>query len=429
MRLNILIIAVLLFFLAGCQEERRESKPVQCHGLNMEHLNHLYADIELEDGTQAGIVHIYSEYPDYHYEIEPNEGYTCVDDVARAVVFLCGCDSAVDRENNSVVLDKMMNFILHMQAGNGYFHNFIWNDGSINRTYRTSLARPDWWSWRAFWAMESYALISEDNTAKISDASEKLAERIFSDLMTDERETTEMEGLNVPQWLPWESAADQAGVLMLALNMYYERTNDERAAKMIRQLAEGMLMMQAGGSGKFPYGAFISWNNLWHAYGNIQAFALMKAGSTLGEQEYIDRALVEVDNFYPWLISRDYLSNFSLSKEGNNYQVAQEQKFPQISYGFRPIVFAGIEAYRITGKRRYLNTAKQAASWYAGRNAAEEVMYDPSTGRCFDAVNDIDDINRNSGAESTIEALLALQAMTKAGITLEDLFDSDNEDQ
>ena len=33
---------------------------------------------------KVGIVHIYSEYPDYEFEIEPKEGFTCVDDVARA---------------------------------------------------------------------------------------------------------------------------------------------------------------------------------------------------------------------------------------------------------------------------------------------------------------------------------------------------------
>ena len=36
-------------------------------------------------------------------------------------------------------------------------------------------------------------------------------------------------------------------------------------------------------------------------------------------------------------------------------------------------------------------------------------MYDPATGRCYDGINSPVDINRNSGAESTIEALLALQ--------------------
>jgi hypothetical protein len=35
-------------------------------------------------------------------------------------------------------------------------------------------------------------------------------------------------------------------------------------------------------------------------------------------------------------------------------------------------------------------------------------MYDPATGRCFDGISDSTRINRNSGAESTIEALYTL---------------------
>jgi hypothetical protein len=35
-------------------------------------------------------------------------------------------------------------------------------------------------------------------------------------------------------------------------------------------------------------------------------------------------------------------------------------------------------------------------------------MYDPLTGRCFDGITDSATINRNSGAESTIEALYTL---------------------
>jgi len=35
-------------------------------------------------------------------------------------------------------------------------------------------------------------------------------------------------------------------------------------------------------------------------------------------------------------------------------------------------------------------------------------MYDSATGRCFDGIRGASEINRNSGAESTIEALMAL---------------------
>ena len=34
-------------------------------------------------------------------------------------------------------------------------------------------------------------------------------------------------------------------------------------------------------------------------------------------------------------------------------------------------------------------------------------MYDHETGRCFDGINARNSINKNSGAESTIECLLA----------------------
>jgi hypothetical protein len=44
-------------------------------------------------------------------------------------------------------------------------------------------------------------------------------------------------------------------------------------------------------------------------------------------------------------------------------------------------------------------------------------MYDPQTGRCFDGINDKENINKNSGAESTIEALLTLIEVENNPIT------------
>jgi hypothetical protein len=73
------------------------------------------------------------------------------------------------------------------------------------------------------------------------------------------------------------------------------------------------------------------------------------------------------------------------------------------------VVYACAEAYRITGKERYLELAKQAAGWLAGKNAAGKAMWEPATGRGFDGIINEGKINLNAGAESTIEALLALQ--------------------
>jgi len=412
MPVHLKIFIAFMVFLAGCTENAAEPGII-CGKLNMSHLDHLYAEVNLANGAKAGIIHIYSEYPDYSYTIEPKEGYACVDDVARAAVLFANCPDDSCSNSRSVILDQMMDFLLYMQSDSGYFYNFIWSDGSINKTYRTSLPGPDWWSWRSFWAMEEYAVMSERNARKIEKASKKLAERIFEDLLTAERTTSEVEGVLVPSWLPGKTASDQAGVLILALEKYYQRTHDSLAPILIAQLAEGIMVMQAGDSTHFPYGAFLSWNNIWHAYGNIQAYALLRAGVLLNNAKFIEKALIEVDNFYPWLIENGFLNYFTIKKIEGKYEIIEQEKFPQIAYGIRPVVYACTEAYRITGKEKYLSIAKAAAGWFAGKNPAGKVMWDPATGRGFDGIISNDKINLNSGAESTIEALLALQALER----------------
>lgn len=73
------------------------------------------------------------------------------------------------------------------------------------------------------------------------------------------------------------------------------------------------------------------------------------------------------------------------------------------------MVFAATEAFRLTGQKKYADIAGHLAAWFLGANPTGESIYSVSTGRCYDGIRSADSINRNSGAESTIEALLALQ--------------------
>ena len=54
--------------------------------VNTSHLDHLYELINA-NGSKLGIIHIYSEYPDYKWVGDEDEGISCVDDVARAAIF------------------------------------------------------------------------------------------------------------------------------------------------------------------------------------------------------------------------------------------------------------------------------------------------------------------------------------------------------
>jgi hypothetical protein len=59
--------------------------------------------------------------------------------------------------------------------------------------------------------------------------------------------------------------------------------------------------------------------------------------------------MMEVDNFYPWLLQNGYQCSFSLVNTGGVVQVIGDTAYAQIAYGIEPMVFAAAEAYRETG--------------------------------------------------------------------------------
>ena len=81
------------------------------------------------------------------------------------------------------------------------------------------------------------------------------------------------------------------------------------------------------------------------------------------------------------------------------------------------MVFACLEAYRITQDIRYAEQAGKIACWLFGDNIEKTQMYFLQSGICYDGITDKQAVNRNSGAESTIEALLIMQAIEQNSIS------------
>lgn len=372
------------------------------------HFDHLYAERDL-NGERVGIVHIYSEAPDYRFAIEPREGYSCVDDVARGIVLLAAGNPDAKRRRQ---IEMLTRFVLQMQADNGYFHNFLWGDGRINRDYRTSLAELNWWSLRALWGLEA-ALphLSPATAARARTAADRLVANLKRDLPVTAKGTKTVEGLTVPTWLPLESGADAGSTALLGLLPHWQRTQDSATRALIGRIGDGLVAMQAGDARRFPHGAFLSWENRWHAWGNAQAYALLRAGKVLGRPDFTASALREVDHFYPYLLRTGMRSAFALRRDGQGYKAYDAQRFPQIAYGIAPMVLAATEAHRQTGEPRYRALAQRLGSWFTGSNPARRVMLDPVTGRGYDGIIAPGRINPNAGAESTIEGLFAATAL------------------
>lgn len=387
--------------------------PADTSLVNTNHLDYLTIPVTFPDGTNTAGVYIYADAPDYHLTPASGEGYTCVDDVSRAaLVYLRSSKFSTDTAIQNKAF-KLIGFVLEMQSSNGYFYNFLLSGTQINLVGPTSINNPEWWSWRALQTLtEAEPLIKNRNAslaAKIDVAVNKLVVSIKNDMVNLPKTTKVVSGITVPQWLPAGSGTDQAALLILGLIPYCTNTNDAVMTAYVKKLADGLAMMQQGDATHFPYSCFLSWENTWHAYGNDQAYALLKAGAFLNDAGYTAKGMAEVDNFYPWLLQNGIQSSFVVANNGSGIQLTNEKSFDQIAYGIRPMVFAAIEAYKLTGQDKYADIAGHLSAWFLGNNVANKTMYSLTTGRCYDGISSSTSVNINSGAESTIEALLTME--------------------
>jgi hypothetical protein len=412
-------LVIPVFLLSSCKKQTAGPAPVKKDSalINLGHLNDLYTPLVFPSGTQAAGVFIYSAYPDYHHVEASGEGFTCLDDVSRAALVYFRSDQFA---SDTAIQKKALNlirFILEMQAGDGYFYNFFQTDGTINTTGTTSMAIQNWWSWRALQTLAETSTQVKALDSKLGSgmdlAVNRLIQNIKADLVNLPLTTEVVSGITVPKWLPAGSATDQAATLILGLISYCRSNNDPVIQTFIQKLADGIVMMQEGSAAAFPYSLFLSAQNQWHAYGSDQSYALLLTGEFLNDTSYTSKALAEINNFYPWLIANGYKSGISLSYDSVQFQPILEKDYDQIAYGFRPMVFAAAEAFALTGQNKYADIAGHLAAWFLGSNTASANMYDSTTGLCYDAISSAGNVNLNSGAESTIEALLTMQRVQK----------------
>lgn len=378
--------------------------------VNFNHLAHLTERIFL-NGDSVSIVHVYADFPDYQWvdakESGP-EGIACVDDAARAAVTYLRHYELSGEARSLREAKGLLRFVLAMQTPDGEFYNFIRSDRSINRDGTTSRKSFGWWAARGFWAMSlGYRVFRPVDAAFASRVREGVERSLpqAMKLLTRYGSVDTVHGFRTPRWLLYESAADATGELVLGLLEWHAATGSSRTRRLIDRLARGMVIMQDGDAQGFPYGLHRSWETMWHMWGNSETHVLAEAGRRFGIRHFIRSAEREATCWYSRLLMQGFLKEIDVASP------ASRPAFEQIAYGVRPMTLGLLHLYETTGKREYLVMAGLAASWLFGNNPPGVSMYDPHTGRCFDGIRDSTTVNRNSGAESTIEALLTLMEL------------------
>jgi hypothetical protein len=290
------------------------------------------------------------------------EGVACVDDAARGLILFCDLWERTRLPRFRAWSEGLLDFLLYMQAEDGRFFNFItdWS-GRRNEHGTTSFAGGGFWHARGVYALAKAAPVLNDDRARSGLERGLVHVRAMRDVPADVRA---IHVLTTIELLRGGRSPD--------LRADLERWCDEIAS--------------------FRHGDVLFDDHdavLPHLWGHQQEGALALAGACLERPDVVEVA------------RRSALAYLApLIESGFDQPMVQP-------YGVASAVFSVEQLALVTGDPLFTELAVNARAWFDGRNPARRPVYDRTSGRVHDGIDD-GVLNPNSGAESNIAGAQAL---------------------
>lgn len=315
-------------------------------------------------GPHALAIAVYAGSAGERFEARESgiEGVACVDDAARAASVLYRLWTATGNQALREWADGLLAFVAWMHAGDGLWHNFIFDwDGAKNVAGPTSAAGINFWQARAMLAL------AETGSAAAQDGNGRLLTRAL-----------EAAACAAP-------ASDVRAIHALAALAMLRQGHDDRVAALLGawcdELAasqrDGILMNSPDERGR-P-----------HLWGHVQEGVLAEASAVLGRRDLLAVAISSAEAVFADVIESGF----------DRQNVS--------SYEVQSVAYATERLGAISGDSHYTELARLARSWFDGRNPAGAAMYDRATGRVADGLDD-GRVSDRSGAEANITACDAL---------------------
>ncbi len=343
------------------------------------------------------------------------QGAFNADDISRAAVVYVRHWQATGAESSRQSAYQLLRGLTYLQTieGPNAGNVVLWMqpDGTLNPSAEPvelpdpSDSGPSYWLARTIWALgEAYpAFVGSDPgfAGFLRDRLDLALGAVERQVLVRHGEWLDIDGVAVPAWLIVDGA-DATGEALLGLAPYVAATGDTQARLDLQQLGEGVAAMRSGNSRNWPYGAVLPWGlsqAVWHAWGGLAPAGLAQAYEVTGDPAMRRAALSDAATFTTHLLVAAGPENGWLPSPTDRVQIA---------YGAHSRVESLLSAAEAGNRPGLRHVAGIAAAWFFGNNPAGEAMYDPATGRTYDGVTGNGEVNRNSGAESTIHGLLAM---------------------
>ena len=306
-------------------------------------------------------------------------GY-CTDDVGRALV-ACVLGAEAGDPVAAALVPGYLGFLLDAQRPDGRFDNLL----GFDRRFVEATDSEDTLG-QALWGLGTTVALDADEGRR------RLAASLVERALPAAREL---------------QATKAVSYAVTGLHGYLERYPGALAARRAVRVLVERLLARLDASSRDGW----AWVDDAMTYANAAVpEALLRAGQALDEPAWTRAGLRLLD-----ALLAETWSGGRFDPPGNEGWHTRDGA--RARYGQQPIE-AGLTtrtcvlAYELTAEARYLERAHDAAAWLLGRNRLGLPLYDAATGRCADGL-DRHGVSTNSGAESTVCALLGLLALPR----------------
>ncbi len=303
-------------------------------------------------------------------------GYT-IDDNARALIAVVTHHN-IFKSPISINLAKIyINFLESAQEKDGNFKNNFYNDNEVLDAYSIDA------SGRALWAL-GYTIDKCKNEEIVSKA-----KKMFKKAYPTIKELKKREG-----------NLRAKAFSIIGLHHYLQKETSNKNFTIMKKLANSLVK---------AYKETSEGNWRWFeeklTYSNSKLpEALFLAYKTTKNKKYLEVGERTLHFLSEIVFIDDEL--LPIGQDGWFKKNGKRALFDQQPVDVSAMVQAYLVAYEITKNKHYHEKASLSFNWFLGRNYLKQMVYNESTGGCYDGLSK-ETLNLNQGAESTIAYLIA----------------------
>jgi len=317
-------------------------------------------------------------------EPDLTSGYT-IDDNARALIAVAKHFELTGKFSDLPLINIYLNYILFCQKDDGSFLNYVTTDKLFfdkNRNENLEDANG-----RAIWALGEFLSLKQfldfNLQAQVEAAFKKAIPTISN--------------LQSPRAIAF---------CIKGLYYYYRFKKDETILELITQLADNLVSKYRGVSTEDW-----QWFEEYLTYANaLLPEAMLLASECTKSELFKDVAHKSFDFLLSTTFKEDKIN--VISNKGWHHKGKDKNHFGEQPIEIAYTILALHTFYKKYQSSDYLAKMRIAFNWFLGENHLHQIIYNPSTGGCYDGLEELQ-TNLNQGAESTVSYLLSRLVIEK----------------